>query len=192
MEYRIHIDLTQGIIEASGSEEFVASVFEQFKARLTEVLALPRAVSTPGSAKAKISGGTAKKAKTKKGSRSSSAEPHPLVKDLDLSGGSSGIILRDFYAGFTATNAMQKNLIFAVYLRDHVGLDAISADHIYTCWRNVNERVPKHFNQSIRDAASKKGWLDTGDLSNITISTQGFNGTEHDIPKMDAEEGNGD
>ncbi len=37
MDSSIRIDLSQGIVEASGSERFVAAVFDQFKAQLAEV-----------------------------------------------------------------------------------------------------------------------------------------------------------
>ncbi len=136
MDSSIRIDLSQGIVEASGPETFVAAVFDQFKAQLAEVPVRGRITPPPSSAKPEKTTG-ATRSRSTKASQSSKAESHALVKDLDLSGGDAGVSLRDFCQQFATKNARQRNLIFAVYLRDHTGVDTITADHIYTCWRSV-------------------------------------------------------
>lgn len=100
---KLRIDLSQGIIEAEGTEEFVSSIYSDFKDKL--VVTAPdirkrQSVPTPASpAKRSTS-----KAKAKVVSKTKNSTPKPfttptLLKDLDLSGGSNES-LQDFYSKY--------------------------------------------------------------------------------------------
>lgn len=52
-----------------------------------------------------------------------------------------------------------------------------------TCYRNVGHKIPKALEQSIRDTAKDKGWVDIDDLEDIKVSIAGFNHLTHDMEK---------
>lgn len=58
----------------------------------------------------------------------------------------------------------------------------MTPDHVFTCFKDVGHRTPKNMPQTIRDTASRKGWLDTSERGNIKITNHGENLVEHDLP----------
>lgn len=198
---KLKIDLSQGMIEVEGSEALILELYSDFKDRFkhmpissiqpklspTEVgmdvpQAEPIAALPAPTAPAKVT--TATKSSTsapRKVKRPSKEEPK-LLSDLDLNQGPLGR-LKEFHAKYAPKTNMEQNLIFTYFLRDGLGLEEISEDHLYTCYRAVSVKVPKALRQSVLDTANTKGWLGTDSTGTIKLTTAGRNHIEHDMEK---------
>lgn len=181
-ETKIKIDLAQGILEAEGSEEFVRSIYADFREKLHGA-----AVTPPSREKrTKAVGDVEKKIlPTKKKQKSRAAKSTPqLVKDLDMSGKGNKPSLKEFYGGYVAKTNFEKNLIFCYYLQQVIEETPITVDHVFTCYRYIPDiKAPEALRQSLLDTAHHKGWLDTSSLENITVSVGGIKYLEHDLAK---------
>jgi hypothetical protein len=81
---------------------------------------------------------------------------------------------------------MEKNTVFVYYMQKKLNLTGITVDHIYTCYKNGNIRVPGALVQSILDTSNRKGWLNTRRTDDISVTTQGENLVEDDLPRKKA------
>jgi len=189
---KLRIDLSQGIVEAEGSDTFVLAVYADFKDRLSfaEKKQTPPPPPAPpaadGSAKkekaAAPSNGTAKTRKSKKG-----RDAQVILKDLDLSKGKSGR-LKDFYEKYNLKTNYERNLVFVYYMQHELEIENITDNHVFTCYRDVGAKIPKALRQSLIDTSSRNGWLETSDMNNISVATPGVNHLEHDLTKAVASE----
>lgn len=68
------------------------------------------------------------------------------------------------------------------YLQQILGLEGITLNHVYTCYREVGFKAPDAFGQSLRDTASRTGNLDTSNTNSIKITHRGVMFVEHDLP----------
>jgi len=182
---KLKIDLSQGIIEAEGTEEFVLTIYSDFKDKLVTESNIPKGKSENTSATPKnkktLKAKTKVTSKLKNSTPKSSATP-TFSKDLDLSGGSNKS-LQEFYSKYSPKNNMEKNLTFAYYLQHVVEETPITLDHIFTCYRHMKFKVPKALHQSLVDTARRNGWLDTSSTSDIKVPISGMNYLEHDMEK---------
>ncbi len=108
-----------------------------------------------------------------------------FVKDLNLrpEGKTSW---RDFYDQKKPNTQEHKITVAIFYLKNILEIDKLTPHHIFTCFKDVNARTPKHLPQAIRDIAKRKGWLDTSERGNIKITNHGENFVEHDLPPSKA------
>lgn len=183
MNTKLIINLAKGLLEVEGSESFVKTIYEDFKENLSNNQPLktkekPK-VEKPASEKAvkrKPSTPTSKKRKAKSKSPS-------IVKDLNLrpKGQDS---LDDFVAGLKLTSNLSRNVAFLYYLIHEIKETEIGIDHIYTCYRHLKAKVPAAFYQSIADTGVK-GWIDTTNTDNLTLTGVGLNIVEHDLQATD-------
>jgi hypothetical protein len=198
---KLRIDLPQGLIEVEGSEAFVLSVYSDFKDRLAAQSAnrtappLNPATGSTGAgneserrptgrkSKARAASQTAGTPKSRKGVR----DGQSIVKELDLTKGKHGR-LKDFYAKYDLKTNMERNLVFVYYMQNELDLTGITDNHVFTCYRDVSAKLPGALRQSLADTASRNGWLDTSDMENIRLATQGINFLEHDLPKAGTKE----
>lgn len=138
-------------------------------------------------------GATRKSAKRKavkrKPSRGKGKKPKntlSIVKDLNLKpkGKKS---FREF-ADQKKPKSLQEKCTVAVYYlqHQHGGVQAITAAHVFTCFKHMPWRVPSDLPNTLAYIASQKGWLDTADMQNIRTTTHGENRVEHDLPKKEA------
>lgn len=96
------------------------------------------------------------------------------IKDLDLSG------LEAFYREWAPKNHPERILLFAHYLQEHLQIAPCSADHIFSCYLQMKERIPKAFVQAFRDASGNDyGYIEFNSLSDISIPIHGRNHVEH-------------
>lgn len=79
----------------------------------------------------------------------------------------------------------ERNLIFVYYLQYILQEDKITLDHLFTCYRNVGQKIPKALEQSMRDTSKDKGWVDIDELENIKVPVAGMNHIEHDLAKIE-------
>lgn len=110
-----------------------------------------------------------------------------VVKDLNLKKEGTNPSLRDFYAQKMPATFSEQNAVFVYYLNRLKEIEAITPNHIFTCYKEVGARVPGAFYQSLMDTARMKGWIDTGNTDQIRITTVGENFVEHDLPKSQKE-----
>ena len=181
---KIKIDLSQGIVEAEGSESFVLGVYSDFKDKLSQELHPSSSKSTPSqpsqpSVKKKST--TKKKSTPKK--KSGAKGDWNIISDLDLSGKGSSQSLKEFYNQYSVKTNFERNLIFVYYLQNILKISGITIDHIFTCYRNVPKlKIPGNLKQSLFDTAFKKDWIDTTSTENIHLTVTGTNHLEHDMP----------
>lgn len=183
---KIRIDLSQGVIEAEGSEQFVLSIYSDFKEKIQGKLK-----STPGTIKEKVKKANLKTQtdnKIKKRTLTKGTVLPKLVKNLDLSGSGDKQSLKDFFQQYKANKFYEYNLIFCYYLQQIAEATPISIDHIFTCYRHIPElKTPKALSQSLFDTSRRLGWIDTSSLENITVPIAGINHIEHDMKRSESE-----
>lgn len=119
------------------------------------------------------------KKSTKK--RSSSATLN-LVRDLNLAP-SGQTTLASFVDEKKPSNNNERNLVAVYYLEKILGIDSITPDHVFTVYRDQGWRIPADLANSLRKTASQELWLDTSDSENLSVTYQGINAIEHDLPR---------
>jgi len=162
-------------VNIEGNAEEVALLLERFSSQKT---------SGTGSdaGKKKI------KKKSKQGKKGGTTVPK-ISKDLDLSGGKKGESLRDFFSKYKPSSNLERNLVFVYYLKQVAGIEHITIDHVFTCYRNIKSlKVPGSLKQSLIDTNILKGWFDTSSLDDIKLTVPGINYLEHDMKKAEAED----
>lgn len=195
MTTKLRMDLGQGVIEAEGSEEFVKSLYADFKEQLASARVPPKSPAPTGhqppaaplQSDARESSRKPAKKAAKKAPANGAGKPKKraalgIVKDLDLSRGKNGR-LKEFYAKYEVKTNFERNLVFVYYMEHELGLEGITCDHVFTCYRDVGAKLPTALKQSLADTSSRAGWLDTSDMGNIRVSTPGVNHLEHDLPR---------
>jgi hypothetical protein len=156
-------------VNIEGTAEEVAVLLEKFSSQQKR---------GSGSTTAKKS--SKKKSKqNKKGSRILK-----ISSDLDLSGGKKGQSLRDFFSQYAPSSNLERNLVFVYYLKQVAGIEQITIDHVFTCYRNIKGvKVPGHLEQSLIDTSGRKGWINTASFDDIKLNVLGINYLEHDMKK---------
>ncbi len=82
------------------------------------------------------------------------ASPAPDIVDIDMN---ADVSLATFAQGKDAGSQHKKYLISAAWLKEHRNIDAVSAGHIYTCFRSMDwsTNIPD-FWQPLRDLKAKR------------------------------------
>lgn len=188
MTTKLRIGISDRVLEIEGSENFVLTVYNDFKERLNNSPAVVPPVAEPVKplAKSKPSSSKTKTATVIDGSKSKkkAGESPTLDKDLDLSGKGKNESLKSFYGKYEANSFPDKNLIFIYYLEKILDIKKINQNQVFTCYREVNSKIPIAFRQSLLDTSGpKKGWIEASDNDNLTVTTRGLNYIEHEFPK---------
>ncbi len=189
---KLKIDLRAGVIEVEGSESFVKEIYSDYKEQLkTDAASEP--IETIGQTQPPTNNSSSTRTGKKSAKKNGKAkevgrrkESHSLVTDLDFATKGGKKSLQDFYSEKAPANAMERNAVFVYYLEKIAKVKNISVNHVYTCYKHVNEKVPGALRQSLLDTSSRKGWLDTGSMDNITVPTLGENLIEHELGKVKA------
>lgn len=81
-----------------------------------------------------------------------------------------------------ATN-VHKTAAFIYYLQVILGIDGITIDHVFTCYKSMNYRIPNNLQQNLTDTSSSKyGYINRKD-GKYSMTIIGTNFIEHDLPK---------
>lgn len=88
-----------------------------------------------------------------------------------------------FFKEYPAKNNFECNLVFVYYLEKILGEKSIGINHIYTCYKEVGQKVPGNIYQSIVDTRKSKGWIESANMDSITVSVVGENYLEYDLKK---------
>jgi hypothetical protein len=186
MNTKLTINLKDGVLDVEGSEEFVRTIYSDFKDEVAKrqvgsglpqqigatrlpvqepiiVSQQPKAKKQPR-AKRVASGSDGQKVRS--GKYKPSFDP-----SLDLKR------LPEFYDGLAPANAAEKILIFMVFLKENLNIDHCTADHIYTCFFTVKDRtrIPEAFEQAFRDTQSRTHFIQVSSLQDITLTIPGSN-----------------
>lgn len=194
MTTKLHINISQGIIDVEGDPELVRAIYDDFK----EQLLAGATVRPPMREEVNEAGNTEENGKSRaKGKRRSSAKKRATGDDvgqnvsadspkLDKNLDTSGLV--DFYERYETSNNPEKILVFLKFMNDELGIDNPTTDQFYTCFEKVNARVPKVFSQAFRDASGRKfGFIDYNSATDIKITTVGNNYFKFDLKKKVAE-----
>ena len=106
-----------------------------------------------------------------------------LVKDLNLRAPGNKSF-KDFNEEKKPNTAFEFNTVAVYYMTDILQVSGITPNHIFTCYKEVSKRPPEAFIQSLRDTASKQGFIDTAETGNIKLLMRGRNLVEHDLPRQ--------
>lgn len=123
----------------------------------------------------------AKKAKAKTKGTSKSKLSLSIVKDLKLNPDGKKSF-REFVNEKQPSTNQEKCTVALYYLQHELGMEDITVNHIYTCYKEVNWRITDLYNILVL-TASRKGWVDTSNTENIKITPRGENLVEHDLPR---------
>lgn len=203
MTTKLHINISQGIIDAEGDPDLVRAIYDDFKDQLLDaVKRAPKAStatatatapaptpaengdSTPeasGKPKPKRRTPTKKKANGEVSASGVVADSPKLDKNLDTSG------LGAFYGKFAPKNNAEKILIFLKFMVDELGIENPNTDQVYTCFKAAGDKIPKAFAQAFYDTSSKLGYIDFRSSTDLPITIAGDNHFNHSLKKKGAE-----
>ena len=87
----------------------------------------------------------------------------------------------DFQKEKAPSNAPQKCVVAAYYLREFTEASEVTASGVYTLFKTVGWKLPTDLRNTLQQAGTK-GWLDTADAENILVTHIGENLIEHELP----------
>ena len=117
---------------------------------------------------------------TKSKSVPKAGQKYSIVSDLDLYP-KDKLTLKDFFSNHNAKKFFEKNLAYVYYLRNVLGVNPVTINHVYTCYKGTNQKIPGNLYQSLVDTRDRKGWLDTRDMNDIQVAVPGANHLEHEL-----------
>ncbi|MBX3500340.1 MAG: hypothetical protein KF889_12905 [Alphaproteobacteria bacterium] len=184
---KLHINLTQGLIEAEGDETFVRVVYDDFKERLRAQPAKqqtlhaankegeqPNAQDTARRPKARRRA-AAPKTSTRgeaepKGSAGgmTSYEPRRLP-DLDLSH------LADFVKSFTFKGNPERYVVYTQFLKEKLQIEPCTIDHLYSCFDEMKDTLPTNMGQNLVDTRLRNSFLKFTTPQDIQLTVTGIN-----------------
>lgn len=183
MDSKLKINIQEGILEVEGSEKFVKEIYDDFKDKLQSptYTSPSQAVKGPTpSVTPTLSSPKPKAKKSPKTTKPSSAGTLLTSLNLRPPGKTS---LKDYVTQFKKPTSEEKILIFIYYLKEELKEDNLTLDHIFTCLREIGDKIPTYLKQVVTNVKNNKGWIDTTNWESLTFTTQGMNHIEHDIER---------
>jgi hypothetical protein len=68
-------------------------------------------------------------------------------------------------------------------LKTELGVSNVTLSHVFTCFKDAHWRVPPDLANALALTAHRKGWVDTRDTDDLSVTTHGENLIEHDLPR---------
>lgn len=157
---KIHINLSQGLIEVEGEEEFVKSVYGDLKEVIAKKLSSSKAAETAHNSDEAVTEESSNKSKTPK--RRSSKKSSETTRSKTQAGYAPKLDaslpiadLDDFYSPYDPSNQSERILIFCKYIQSVTENDLCTVDQIYTCYSALKEKHPIDYMQAMRDARKR-------------------------------------
>ncbi len=118
-----------------------------------------------------------------KDSRPRKSATYKMLGELDLRqiGKQS---LKEYFAEKRPSDQKSQIAVIVPYLTKIAGETNVDYDHLYTCFREVGEKVPLDLRSTVRDASRIKGWIDTSNSKAFRLTTAGENFVNHDLPAV--------
>lgn len=175
---RITLKIGETTIEVEGPESYVEKKLQEpdsFDSLITKIAGTATPVLPKKKEKVKVK-------KEIKPTKPSKVESYEIVKDLILTAEGDKSSLKEFCSKKDPKSNYERNVVFCYYLLKTREIKQIGINHIYTCYKEVKQRFPV-LSVSLSET-SKKGWLNTSNMSDIKITPRGENYVEHDLPKI--------
>lgn len=182
VQSKLHIDMSQGLVEVEGDADLVREVYRDLKDRLLSGALAPgaRQPRSPEEAPRSDDNGESKqkvrrrspprkRADTDSVSSGVNADAPKLDKNLDTSK------LGDFYGRFKPANASEKILIFLKYITEELGQEQPNTDQVFTCFKKAGGKIPTAFKQAFRDTSGRHGYIDFNSATDISVTIAGDN-----------------
>lgn len=162
---KVKIDLQNKCLEIEGEESFITGIYSQTQKLFADDLEKMAVDKSNVVAHRQHKNGVLK-------------ESYTIIKNINLNEPAS---LKTFYGTKKAQSALEKNTLFIYYLDKLASVKNINLNHIYTCYKEVGEKMPLALKQSLADTSSKKGWIDTKSMLDIKITIKGESLVEHEL-----------
>ncbi len=108
---------------------------------------------------------------------------YAIVRDLNLrpKGKES---FRDFVTKKlpNKSTAVEICLMAVYYLKKVLNIPNVSSNHVYTCFKDLNARVPANLENKLSVVKSTTSWIETSNKNDLGITTIGENYVEFDLP----------
>lgn len=95
----------------------------------------------------------------------------PKIIDIDLGG---PLPLKPFCEEKAPDSDLKKYLVIAAWLKEHRQIEAVTIDHIHTCYRHMGWFTPKDAPQPMRDL-KRRAWFNKTGRSEYAINHVGMN-----------------
>lgn len=177
---RIMLRIGDTAIEVEGSESYVDKKLQEpssFDSLIEKITGTARLAPLKKKAESKLASEKERKLK-----RPSEKEGYQIVKDLILTAEGDKPSLEAFYSEKKPKSNYERNVLFCYYLLKIKEIEPIGTDHIYTCYKQLKQRVGT-LGVSLTET-SRKGWLDTSHMSDIKLTLRGENFVEYDLPRV--------
>jgi len=92
---------------------------------------------------------------------------------------------KDFFSQYKPKNHPEYILLMVYYLQKMIETKNIGINTIYTCYKQLPIKVP-NIVTALNNIRTRKGWIDSSDWNNLTITVSGENHLEHDMKKSTA------
>jgi hypothetical protein len=196
MTTKLHIDISQGILDVEGDPELVREVYRDFRDQLIGKVGFGSSTPTPSPAdttgNAETASDTNSKPKAKRrapkkksaGDDSGSgvfADSPKLDKNLDTSG------LDAFYSQYEAKRNADKIVVFLKFMTETLGIENPNTDQVYTCFKATGSKIPTAFAQAFYDTSSKLGYIDYRSSTELPVTIAGDNHFNHSLKKAEVE-----
>lgn len=187
MQTKLHIF---NVLEVEGNEDFIKEIYADFKEQLSSqkgsfkhhINELPdnEDYANQNNIKQKQS---AKKTTNKKGAMPNTPANYTYVQELW--GGSLGLKLKELYNVYEDPKSHPKYVLLFLYiLKQELKIEKVTLNHLYTCYRLANVKLPKHLRVAVNDA-KKKAWL-IDDWENLQVTPLGEDAVIHDFAQKKA------
>jgi hypothetical protein len=190
---KLHINITQGIIDAEGDHEFVWRVYEDFRNRLAttaapspspvpsevidtesphpqgiEVADEERAKKRPKKRQSSSQGNTGSK---ERGAPGVTSHRPKVLPNLDTTG------VKEFLSQYQLTNHTNTIVAISKFLESK-GLSPASFDAFFTCYSDSSLKVPEAFGQAFVTARGK-GFINFITVNDVELTLRGKNHIDH-------------
>ena len=185
MDSKLSINLTTGQLEVEGSEALVKEIYKDFKEMISKGVPISPFVPTPASSQVENPSGKEGSGSPKvKASGNPKTKPSKELKVLtDLNLRPEGkVSLKDYAARYTMKTAGELILVIVYYLKEELK-ETVTLNHIYSCYIELNKKIPQHFKQVLTNCKNNKNWIDVDNWNDIKFTIQGMNHMKHDIKK---------
>lgn len=166
-----------GMVNNSSDFDSTKKNIETNNTEIINIEQIPNVIQSP---KVKT---TAQKSssKTKKSKSSGGSQSYSLLTSLNLLP-KGKVSLKDYFLKYEAKNNFDYNIIILTYLEKELKEENIGINHFYTCYKHLNLKIP-NIVQSLRDTKNRKGWIETANSDNMTVTVAGENYIDHEIKR---------
>lgn len=110
-----------------------------------------------------------------------SPDSYDVIPDLNLRP-AKGKSLRDFVAEKAPKTNEERFAVMVYYMEKQIKVSRIEPNHVYTCFKDANMRVPSKLRTVLSNAAHRKSWF-SSPADGLKMTTIGENFVEHDLPR---------